>query len=119
MKFSTFELFPYVSKNDRHVINGNNNDLYFVKEDHELEYGIDEMTNNILQLILNEYNDLVTETIVGIFQGPIRRTINHIINESIRKAASFQRRKKIQNVMTQSRCRQSLIRFFSNSIAVH
>jgi len=32
MKFSTVELFPYVSKNDRHVINGNSNDLYFVKE---------------------------------------------------------------------------------------
>ena len=94
MKFSTVELFPYVSKNDRHVINGNSNDLYFVKEDHELENGIDEMTNNILQLILNEYNDLVTETVVGIFQGPIRRTINHIINESIRKAASFAKKEK-------------------------
>jgi len=43
-------------------------------------------------LILNEYNDLVTETIVGILQGHTRRTINHIINESIRKVASFQRR---------------------------
>ena len=30
--------------NDRHVINGNSNDLYFVKEDHELENGIDPTT---------------------------------------------------------------------------
>jgi hypothetical protein len=48
-----------------------------------LENGIIELVNNALLIVTSGYNNLVTDLIAGILQGPVRNDLNKAIQDSI------------------------------------
>ncbi|GMH69373.1 hypothetical protein TL16_g05142, partial [Triparma laevis f. inornata] len=48
-----------------------------------LENELDTLIDNLLSLFVGDYNQLVTDTIYGVLQGPLRTTLNKIIYELV------------------------------------
>lgn len=54
-----------------------------------LEYGLDELLNNMLTLILQHYNKAVRDVLYGSVQGPLRSLINQYLSSSTKKDELF------------------------------
>jgi len=48
-----------------------------------LESALDKLIDDTIALFVNDYNQLVTDSIYGILQGPVRRTVNNILHKAI------------------------------------
>jgi len=56
-----------------------------VEDGQSLERDIDQLVNNCLTLVFTEYSTLVTETIRGVGQKPLRKLLNKLLEEWIQK----------------------------------
>ena len=53
-----------------------------------LESGIDKLFDDVLDLFVGDYNQLVTDSLYGVLQGPVRTLANVLLKRLIRKAST-------------------------------
>ena len=49
----------------------------------ELEQDLDELVNNVLKLVLTEYQEYITRAISGLVKGPLRQVLNVFLNTTV------------------------------------
>lgn len=64
-------------------------DLYLHASDDlkpdSLEAEVDKLIDDVLSLFVGDYNELVTDSLYGIIQGPVRELVNKVIGEGVRE----------------------------------
>jgi hypothetical protein len=68
------------------VLNASIDEIKVTQSASSLEYDLDELINNFLKLITNDFSWLVSHLISGIFQGPVREALNNALNTTLTQA---------------------------------